>query len=303
MQKILITGGSGMVGKHLRELMPNAYYVNSNDYDMRDYSQTRMMFKFYKPDVVVHLAAKVGGIIANTTYPADFYDDNILINTNAMRAARDFNCRQFIGILSTCIYPDALPASRYPLNETHLFSGPPPPTNAAYAMSKRALAVQIDAYNRQYGTQYNYLIPCNLYSEYDHFESHASHFVAALLQKIYLARLKKENSITLFGTGKPLRQFMYAGDLAKVIQLCIEHKIYENFNVATPETLSIREIAKIALKACDVEYMEIKYDKTKPDGQFRKDVSIKELKKYIPGFEPTTLYEGIKRTYKKHFEK
>ena len=252
--KLLITGGSGTVGKHLQEILPDAVYADST-YDLRDWLVAEDLFKTYKPTHVVHLAAKVGGIKDNINKPAEYFNDNILINTHIMNMCKMYNVKRFIGILSTCIYPDTVKS--YPMTENDLFLGPPTPTNFSYGYAKRCLAVQIDAYNKQYGTKYNYLIPCNLYSEHDNFNNESKmHFMTALLKKI---KSSKE-TLNLLGTGKPLRQFMYAGDLAKIIKGVIENKITDSFNVAPSENLSIDEMANISLNILN-KNLKIKYSK------------------------------------------
>lgn len=293
--KVLVTGGSGQVGKFLQEIMPDAIYLSSKDCDLRDYSQTLSLFKKVKPDVVIHLAARVGGIMDNIKFPADYFDDNISMNTNTLRAAKESGCKKMIAMLSTCVYPDKV--KKYPLKEKDLFNGKPNENNFSYAITKRALACQINAYNKQHNTKYSYLIPCNLYSEKTNFDEGTAHFVNALINKIHMAKVTKKDSILLFGDGTPLRQFMYAGDLARVISVCVLEDIYENMNIATPENLTIRKIAEIALKACDAEHLKINFDTTKTNGQHRKDVSIEEMNKHIPDFVFTSLSEGIKKTY------
>lgn len=299
--KILVTGGSGMVGRHLADIMPDAFYADRSHADLRDYGQTVHLFSEVQPDVVVHLAAHVGGLASNLATPAEYFDDNILINTNVMRAAKRFVCGRFIGILSTCAYPDTISAlgmDQYPMTEDMLHLGPPPESAFAFAMTKRALATQIDAYNKQYETQYSYLIPCNMYSEYDNFDPSHSHFAAALIRKIYEAKRWEAVHIELMGTGAPIRQFMYAGDLAWVIKQCIEKNITECMNVSIAHKLTISQMALIALNACDAKNIAITFDKTKPDGQYRKDVSAKRLRMVLPKFDPTPFYDGIKRAYK-----
>ncbi|MEB4987999.1 NAD-dependent epimerase/dehydratase family protein, partial [Pseudomonas aeruginosa] len=137
----------------------------------------------------------------------------------------------------------------YPMKENKLHDGQPTPTNYEYGYAKRCLAVQTDAYNKQYDTKYQYLIPCNLYGEFDKYGDN-SHFIAALIKKIHFAKKNGDDKIVLFGTGKPLRQFMHSDDLARVIKQCLENDIYENMNVATEENLSIKQMAEIALDAC-----------------------------------------------------
>lgn len=295
--KILITGGSSMVGKHLQKLLPDAMYISSKQFDLRNIGAVQEMFHVLRPHTVVHLAAKVGGIMDNISNPVEFFEDNILINTNVLQCAHKYNVQRFMGILSTCIYPDFLPQDQYPLTEDKLHQGPPTQTNFTYGYAKRCLAVQIDAYNKQYGTKYNYLIPTNLYSEHDHFEGNKAHFVSSLIHKIATAKQQGKDYIHLFGTGKPLRQFMYAGDLARIIYLCLLNDVTDSFNVCNDENHSIKSIAYIGLEACDANYFEIKWDPSKPDGQFRKDASNAKLKQIMPGFKFTSLRDGIKLTY------
>jgi len=292
--KIVVTGGSGMVGKSLKKIMPNAIYLSSQDYDLTSERGVAQMYQDLKPKVVIHLAAKVGGIIDNINKPGEYFTDNVLMNTLLVEYARFHNVERFIGILSTCIYPDKV--EEYPMTEEMLHQGPPTPTNFSYGYAKRSLAVQIDAYNKQYGTKYQYLTPCNLYGEYDKFGEN-SHFVAALIKKIHAAKTYGEDKIQLFGTGTPMRQFMHSDDLAKVIKTCLDEEIYDSFNVATEQNMSIDDIARTALRACDATHLKIEYDSSKPDGQFRKDVSIKKMNEILPEFNPTRLFHGIKGTY------
>ena len=283
-----------MVGKSLKKYLPNATYISSKDYDLTSEHHVYQMFNDIRPDTVIHLAARVGGIVDNITYPAEYFDKNIIMNTLVLKWAQQYDVKRFIGILSTCIYPDIVES--YPITENMLHLGPPAKTNFSYGYAKRALAVQIDAYNQQYGTQYQYLTPCNLYGEYDKYGDN-SHFIAALIKKIHNAKVNGESKITLFGDGNPLRQFMHSDDLAYVIKYCLDNNIYNNMNVAIDENLSIKEMAQIALKACDAEYIKIEYDITKPNGQHRKDVSSEILKEKIPLFSPINLHDGIKKTY------
>lgn len=291
---IIVTGGSGMVGNSLKKILPNAIYLSSKDYDLTSEKEVDLLFSKLKPNIIIHLAAKVGGIIDNINKPGEYFTQNILMNTLLVDREQKNNTKRFIGILSTCIYPDK--ADNYPMSEEQLHLGPPTPTNFSYGYAKRSLAVQIDAYNKQYNTKYQYLIPCNLYGEYDKFGDN-SHFIAALIKKIHEAKKNNKDEIILFGTGKPLRQFMHSDDLAYMIKYCIDNEIYDSFNVAIEQNLSIYEIAKIAIEACDASHLNIKFDNTKPDGQYRKDVVINKLKSINPNFQTIDLYDGIKKTY------
>ena len=294
-KKILVTGGSGLVGNYLKKIIPNAIYITSKDYNLTKESDVQKMFIDHNPDTVIHLAARVGGIIDNINHPAEYFTENVLMNTLLIEYSYRNNVTQFLGILSTCIYPDIVES--YPLKESDLHLGPPTLTNFSYGYSKRCMAVQIDSYNQQYGTKYNYLIPCNLYGEKDKNDIDKSHFVTALIKKISDANKNNDNHITLFGDGSPLRQFLHANDLANIIKLVIDNNIVESFNVATYENYSIKEIAEIALKSCNSSNLKIKFDTTKPNGQYRKDVSIEKLKYLFPEYLPISLSDGIKDIY------
>ena len=177
------------------------------------------------------------------------------MNTNLLKKCHEFNVDRVIAILSTCIYPDKV--DTYPMKEEDLFNGPPTPTNFSYGFAKRCMATHIDSYVKQYDKRWSYLIPCNLYGEYDKFEDHHSHFIPALLKKIYYATDK----ITLFGTGAPYRQFMYADDLAKVFKFVIDNDIVESFNVAPNFNFTIKEMAETALKVGGKEKLKIDREK------------------------------------------
>lgn len=294
MKRILVTGGSGLVGRHLRQILPGATYISSRDFDLRSEADVKRLCETGW-DHIVHLAARVGGIIENMSYPAEFIEQNLLMNTLLLKYARLAEVPRLTAILSTCIYPDVF--ERYPLTEEDLHAGPPQKTNFAYAIAKRSLAVQIDSYNAQYSTKYNYLIPCNLYGEFDKVDEKRSHYLTALLGKIIRAERNGDNAVNLLGSGKPLRQFMYGGDLARAILNCIDCDINESFNVAVTENLTIREIAEIALSACDKPEFALNFDQTSPDGQFRKDVSNARMLRLMPDFEFTPLATGIRRVY------
>jgi GDP-L-fucose synthase len=294
--KILVTGGSGMVGKSLKKILPDAIYLSSSECDLTNENAVISLMTNNDFDCVIHLAAKVGGIIDNINKPDDYFMDNIQMNTNMIKWSRLTGVKRFIGILSTCIYPDKVDV--YPMTEDMLHQGPPTPTNFSYGYAKRCLAVHIDACNKQYGTKYQYLTPCNLYGINDKFGEN-SHFVAALVKKIVAVEKDGGDTLGLFGTGTPLRQFMDSDDLAWVIKECLDKDIYDSFNVATEENLSIKEMAEIALESCGLSDIKIEFDTTKPDGQYRKDVSIDKLKNLLPNFNTISLGKGIRKVYDK----
>lgn len=297
MNDIIVTGGTGLVGKTLKKILPDAVYLSSKDFDLTKEKDVVNMFQEFKPSRVIHLAARVGGILDNINKPAEYFTDNVLMNTLLLKYSYEFSVQRFTGILSTCIYPDEV--STYPLTEDMLHLGPPTPTNFSYGYAKRSLAVQIDSYNKQYKTNYNYLIPCNLFGIGDKDEIHNSHFVTALIKKIHDAKTSNRDYIELFGDGTPLRQFMTATDFSRVIKFVIDHDIVDSFNVATEETLSIKEIAEIALEACDATHLKINWNTSMPNGQFRKDVSIEKLKSIYKDFKAGPLITEIRNTYDK----
>ena len=188
------------------------------------------------------------------------------------------------------------------MKEEYLHDGPPTRTNFSYGIAKRGMSVHIDAMNKQHGTNYCYLTPCNLYGVHDKFDGR-SHFVAALIKKIYEAKRLGEDKIRLFGTGTPLRQFMNAKDFGRIIVSMVDNNINKSFNVATQENISIDTIARIALKSLDCEHMSIEYDSTKPDGQYRKDVDTTKFINLFPDFKFIKLEDGIREVFEKVFLK
>ena len=291
--KILVTGGTGLVGKYLQNEF-DGIFISSKDYDLTKEDQVYAMYEKHKPDVVVHLAAKVGGIMDNISKPFEYMEDNVLMNTYVTKYAREFKVKKFLGALSSCIFADV--SNRYPLVEEDLHKDLPNESNFGYAYSKRLLGVQIDVARKQ-GYNFNYFIPSNLYGEYEHGDISRKHFVGALLEKILQAEINNEDSITLFGDGSPLRQFTFAKDIAEIIHMLIKYDIKENLNLSTPHNLSIDEIARLALEATGNGHLEIWYDVTKPNGQMRKDISIEKFMKIFPNYIFTPYIQGIEQTY------
>jgi len=255
------------------------------------------MFEKYKPQKVIHLAARVGGIKDNMDHPADFFYQNIMMNTLVVHYAYKYKVKRLIGVLSNCAYPDV--AKHYPLKEEQLHDGLPQATNFAYAYSKRALDVQITSYNQQYSCNFFSVMPCNIYGPHDNFDENQSHFVPALIRKIHEIKEKNEKTLNLLGSGKPLRQYLFSEDCAKILlKLLEEYKDNDPVNIAPKsENLPIAEIAEIALDALDLNDVHIKFDNSFPDGQFRKDLDIEKLLGIIGDFKFTPLSEGIKKTF------
>ena len=188
MRKMLVTGGTGLVGRYLKKILPDATYVSSSDYNLLDQDDIRHMFRDIQPNTIIHLAARVGGVHHNILEPVKYFEENILMNTLIIRETYRNNVKSFLGILSSCIYPNEI--DQYPINEKKLFEGAPHQDLFSYAYAKRCMAIQIEAYNSKHNTNYNYLVPCNLYGEFDKFGEIEGHFVGALIQKIYNAKKK-----------------------------------------------------------------------------------------------------------------
>ena len=217
------------------------------------------------------------------------------MNTLLIRESFNNNVKKFLSLLSSCIYPDNI--NFYPIKETYLFDGAPHSDLFSYSYSKRSMAIQIEAYRKKYKSNFSYLIPCNLYGEFDKFDEIQGHFLGALINKILIAKKNDQKFIQLFGDGTPLRQFMHAKDLALVIKEVINKDIKESFNVGNNENYSILKIAKLALSICEAENLEIKFDKSKPNGQMRKDIDLSRMNSLLPDFKPTLLRDGIREVY------
>ena len=271
--KILITGGSGMVGHALRRVAPAATFVSSRDFDLRSAEQTETMFAMYEPEQIIHLAAKVGGVKANLENLGDFYRDNILINTNILEAARKYKTKKVLSLLSTCIYPDNV---SYPLTEEQIHNGPPHQSNYSYAYAKRMLDIQSQAYRNQYGCNFITAVPNNLYGENDNYDLSDSHVIPAIMHKMHLAKQSGKN-VSLWGDGSPLREFTYSKDLAEILLFLLQHyDSPEPINVGNTGEHSIKEVAELIANYVDYDG-EIEWDSSKPSGQLRKPSSNERL--------------------------
>jgi len=294
---VLVTGGSGFVGRRLKEYQPYWTYISSDDCDLTDAKSVREMYKDLCPDAVLHLAARVGGIKDNVSNQADFYYLNTMMNTNVIHEAAQAGIPRVLSSLSTCAYPEKL--KDFPFNEGVFFEGPPTKTNFSYGMTKRMLHVSSCSYREQYGFNYSTFCPSNIYGPGDHFGTEASHFVAALVDKIYKA--KNGETVELWGSGLPLRQQLYVDDLCKIIPLLLQNHNTDIPLIVTPsENTSILELARTLTKQID-KNVRLSFN-GKMDGQFRKDGSNKELLKIIGAFKFTSFEEGISKTYKWYSE-
>jgi GDP-L-fucose synthase len=293
--KILVTGGHGLVGS---EFINKQYFKpTSKDYDLRKREDTnRLMIKQF--DSVIHCAAKVGGVGGNINYKGEFFYDNIMMNTNVIEGARLTGVKNLVSFLSTCVFPDRV---EYPLTESKIHLGPPHFSNDAYAYAKRMADIQIRSYNEQYGLNYKSVIPCNIYGPNDNYDIVNGHVLPSLIHKCYLAR-ENNTPLTIWGSGKPLREFIFSKDVAKLTEWVLyNYNENEPIILSTSEEISIMDIVDIIVELMNFKG-DIIFDSSKPDGQFRKPSDNSKIKNYLPDFKFTPLYDGLKETIE-YFEK
>lgn len=296
--RIYVAGHRGLVGSAiLRKLEEQGYtnlvYKTSKELDLRDPRQVEEFFKAERIEYVFLAAAKVGGIVANNQYPADFIRDNLMIQTNVIDSAYRSGVEKLLFLGSTCIYPKLAPQ---PLKEEYLLTGELEPTNEPYALAKIAGIKMCESYNRQYGTKYISAMPTNLYGENDNFDLHTSHVLPALIRKFHEAKENDAEFVEVWGTGTPLREFLYSDDLADAcVYLMNNYEGNEIVNIGVGEDLSIKELAE-KVKATVGFTGELRFDTSKPDGTPRKLVDVTKINAL--GWKATTsLDEGLKKAY------
>ena len=288
--KVIVTGGSGFVGKRLQKIRPDWIYLSSKDLDLTNYEKTVEYLKKEKPDAVIHLAARVGGIRDNALFPSDYYSQNSRMNLNVVDACVEAKVKRLLACLSTCAFPDVV--EKYPFDESNILDGPPAYTNLAYGYTKRSLWVHMNSVRRQLDYDYSCFCPSNLYGPEDDYDYETSHFVAAAIRKLHEA----DESVEFWGTGKPLRQQLYVDDLCRAIPLLLErHHGSDPIIVAPKENLSIESMVKTISSIIQKEV-----DPTfngELDGQYRKDGSNAKFLELCPDFEFTPFDQGIRETY------
>lgn len=292
-KKILVTGGSGLVGQAVKNVGkndPRFIFISSKDCDLLNFDQSLNLIKTISPDCVLHLAANVGGIFKNINKKVEMFEDNFLINLNIIKICHKLNINKFIGCLSTCIFPDK---TDYPITEDMLFNGPPHDSNYGYAYAKRMMEIQCRSYREQYNRNYNCFIPTNIYGPHDNFNLQDAHVIPALIHKCFMS---KNNNLpfVVAGTGDPKRQFLYSLDLAKILIKLIEIDHQETLIIAPEEEYSIKDIANFIAKKLNYE-QGLEFDKSKPDGQYKKTASNSKLRS-IFDFEFTNIYIGLDQT-------
>jgi GDP-L-fucose synthase len=302
MKTILVTGGSGLVGQNLKEVVENNplynskykfVWISSKDYNLLSLPETEIMMTMHRPSIVIHLAAKVGGLYDNMAHNATFLRDNLLLNLNVFEACRKFNVDKVVSCLSTCIFPDNI---QIPITETDLHKGPPHSSNYGYSYAKRLLDTMSQAYNQEFGTtKFVTVVPTNIFGKYDNFHLEKGHVVPALIHKCYLSK-KNGIDLEIKGDGSALRQFIYAKDLAKLIMLVTEHYTENEPIILSPsEEYSIRQIVDLIVEGSSFEG-NVVYEKLFCNGQHRKTVSNDKLKLHFPEFTFTDLSLGLQET-------
>ena len=300
--KILVTGGTGLVGSAIKKLQNNypnydICVTNSRECDLTDLSLTDNYFYHVKPDFVIHLAACVGGLFKNMNYKVDMLEKNVAINMNVLKCSHKYRVKKVVSCLSTCIFPDK---TTYPINETMLHNGPPHHSNDAYAYAKRMLEVQSKAYREQYGCNFVCVIPTNIYGPNDNFSLEDGHVIPSLIHRCFLNKKNNEEFIVR-GTGKPLRQFIYSEDLAQLIMWVLQNYNEKDsiiLSVDEKDEVSIGDVATLIAKEFDYD-KQMGYDNSFSDGQYKKTADNSKLNSVMgEKYNFTGIKEGIKKTVK-----
>jgi GDP-L-fucose synthase len=303
--KVFIAGHQGMVGSAILNKLNSKGYKNivtrtRSELDLLNQKSVNAFFESNSIDYVILCAAKVGGILANNTYRGDFIYQNLQIASNVIKSSHDFNVKKLINLGSSCIYPrDA----KIPIKEEYLLTGPLEYTNEPYAIAKIAALKMCESFYKQYGDNFYSIMPCNLYGPRDNFNLKSSHVLPALINKIHCAKLKGSLSVSVWGSGKPLREFLYVDDLAKAATLCLESvnasSVYNSgishLNCGSNNEVSIIELVH-TIKNILEYHGDIIFDPSKPDGTFRKKMDNTRIQK-LGFYQDNDLRQGIEKTY------
>jgi GDP-L-fucose synthase len=288
MERIIVTGAKGLVGR----CFDSPRFFKSTSTNLLDRDATKNFIQSAKAEGIIHTAAKVGGVKGNMSFPADFTYQNLMMNTTLIEEARLAGIRKLISFASTCVFPDK---AEYPLTPEQIHMGPPHQSNYGYAYAKRMADIQIQSYREQYGVNYFSVIPCNIYGPGDNYDLENGHVIPALIHKFYLAKERNED-VTIWGSGNPLREFIFSKDVAKLVEL-----LYDNYNSGVPVILSTGEEVSIGdMVSMIAEIFEFKgkiiFDKDKPEGQFRKPSDNSVIKGMFPDFKFTPVKEGLRES-------
>ena len=300
--KIYIAGHNGMVGSACWRALEAKGYKNiigysSKELDLRDQTAVYDILEKEKPDAIIDAAAKVGGILANSTYPYEFLMDNMLIQNNLIKAAHELDISKFIFLGSSCIYPKMAPQ---PLKEEYLLTGPLEETNQWYAIAKISGVKIIEALRKQYNRDYVSLMPTNLYGPGDNYDLKTSHVLPAMLRKFHEAKENNHSDVVLWGTGLPKREFLNVDDLANAVVYALENKLDRSlYNIGSAEEVSIKELASLIKNIVGFKG-EIIWDETKPDGTPRKLLDSIKINK-LGWNSRINLHNGVETVYKSQF--
>jgi GDP-L-fucose synthase len=297
-QKILVTGGNGFLGRHLVTHLrgqgcERVVAPRRAEFDLLREADVAGMLAVHRPDVVVHLAAVVGGIGANRLNPGRFLYENLVMGVHLIEQCRLAGVAKFVQVGTVCSYPKFTPV---PFKESSLWDGYPEETNAPYGLAKKLLAAQVQAYRQQYGFNGVNLLPVNLYGPGDNFDPESSHVIPALILKAVEARERRDRVLTVWGTGKPTREFLYVEDAARGIALAVDHlETSEPVNLGSGHEISIRDLALLIARKTGFEG-EVRFDPSQPDGQPRRCLDLGRAREWL-GYEPrVSLDEGLDRT-------
>lgn len=296
--EILITGATGFIGKNLMNSLKISGYsdivgLGSKDFNLLDQNQVKELFKEYSPKIVVHLAAYVGGILANKLYPADFCYKNLMMNTMIIEEAKNSKVEKFISLIGGCSYPSNAPN---PIIEESLWDGYPQSESASYSIAKKMMHVQLKSYRMQYGFNGIIFIPGNIYGPYDNYSLNNSHVIPGLIHKYYLASKENKNEVIAWGTGKPIRDFIYVEDVTTcIVENLDKYNDLIPINISSGIPISIKELVdKIAEKT---NYKgKIIWDHSKPDGQLEKLFDVKKMKTILKFNPKYSLDDGLNKT-------
>jgi GDP-L-fucose synthase len=298
--KVLVTGANGLLGRSLKRISSaeNLLFTNKSQVDLESYSQTLDLFKSINPTHLMHLAAVVGGVQANSMYPADFFIRNMEINLNVYRAAQITGVKKIISFASTCIFPEN---SDYPLKVANLHAGKPHDSNFGYAYAKRMLDVLGNSFEKQYGLKSTLLVPANMYGPDERWDAESSHVIPAIVSKIAEAK-RSSTPLEVWGTGRAKREFVFSDDIARASLWALRN--YEDkapLILTNGVEISIRELVEIIAKEMDFKGSII-YNESKPEGQLRKPSSAIEFLMKNPNFTFTPIEAGIKKTVQSYLK-
>jgi GDP-L-fucose synthase len=296
-KRVTVTGGRGFLGRPLVDLLQNSgakvTTFSSKDYNLTRQADVARMYSDQRPEIVLHLAARVGGIGANRDNPGSFFYDNAMMGIELMEQARLTGVRKFVQVGTVCSYPKFAPI---PFTEDDLWNGYPEETNAPYGLAKKMLLVQAQAYRQQYGFDAIYLIPVNLYGPGDNFDLHSSHVIPALIRKCLEAKQAGAPSIEVWGTGTPTREFLYVDDAARGIMLGAErYDKADPVNLGSSAEISISDLVKLIAELTGFEG-QIVFDPTKPNGQPRRKLNVERAKREFGFASETPFRVGLQRT-------